>query len=109
MRCCPRGHPTQPVSPGSRRMDGESSTCRSLVSQPRRERRAGRFVLARASVMAMAALAGASAVADQPAPAQSSPPTFRSGVQIIEVDVRVFDGEGRFVTGLTAADFELLE
>ena len=36
-------------------------------------------------------------------------PTFRSGVQLIEVDVRVFDKDGRFVTDLTKDDFEVLE
>ena len=34
---------------------------------------------------------------------------FRSGVQVVEVDVRVFDEAGRFVTDLTREDFELLE
>ena len=36
-------------------------------------------------------------------------PTFRSGVQLIEVDVRVFDADGRFVTDLTKDDFEVVE
>jgi VWFA-related protein len=36
-------------------------------------------------------------------------PTFRSGVQVVEVDVRVFDKDGRFVGNLTRGDFELLE
>jgi VWFA-related protein len=36
-------------------------------------------------------------------------PAFRSGVQIVEVDARVFDRERRFVTDLTVDDFELLE
>ena len=36
-------------------------------------------------------------------------PTFRSGVQLIEVDVRVFDPDGRFVTDLTKDDFEVVE
>ena len=38
-----------------------------------------------------------------------SQPTFRSGVQIVEVDVRVFDKDNRFVTDLTQDDFELVE
>jgi VWFA-related protein len=37
------------------------------------------------------------------------PPTFKSGVQVVEVDVRVFGKDGRFVTDLTRDDFELLE
>ena len=36
-------------------------------------------------------------------------PTFRSGVQYIEVDVRVTDKDGRPVRDLTADDFTLLE
>jgi VWFA-related protein len=36
-------------------------------------------------------------------------PTFRSGVQIVEVDVRVFGRDGRFVADLTRDDFEVLE
>ena len=37
------------------------------------------------------------------------PPTFKSGVQLIEVDVRVFKADGRFVTDLTKEDFEVFE
>lgn len=37
------------------------------------------------------------------------PAAFRSGVQVVEVDVRVFDREGRFVTTLTRDDVEILE
>lgn len=40
---------------------------------------------------------------------QSQQPVFRSGVQIVEVDARVFDRDGRFVTDLRAEDFEILE
>jgi VWFA-related protein len=40
---------------------------------------------------------------------QQDQPVFRSGVQMIEVDVRVFDREGRFVSDLTPDDFEVLE
>ena len=36
-------------------------------------------------------------------------PVFRSGVQVVEVDARVFDRDGRFVTTLTRDDFEILE
>jgi VWFA-related protein len=42
-------------------------------------------------------------------PRETQQPAFRSGIQIVEVDARVFDRNGRFVTGLTAEDFELLE
>jgi VWFA-related protein len=40
-----------------------------------------------------------------PAPAQ----TFRSGAQIVEVDARVLGKDGRFVTDLSLADFEITE
>ena len=40
---------------------------------------------------------------------EQQPPTFKSGVQLVEVDVRVFDKEGRFIPDLTREDFELLE
>jgi VWFA-related protein len=36
-------------------------------------------------------------------------PPFRTGVQVVEVDVRVFDRDGTFVTTLRAEDFEILE
>ena len=49
------------------------------------------------------------ALGQQPAAPQQPPPTFKSGVQLVEVDVRVFDRNDRFVTGLTRDDFELLE
>jgi VWFA-related protein len=40
---------------------------------------------------------------------QSQPPTFRSSTSLVEVDVVVKDKDGRFVSGLTADDFEVLE
>lgn len=36
------------------------------------------------------------------------PPTFRSGVEVVTVDVAVLDGTGRPLAGLRADDFELL-
>jgi VWFA-related protein len=36
-------------------------------------------------------------------------PTFRAAIEAVQVDVTVTDAEGRLVSGLTAADFELLE
>jgi VWFA-related protein len=53
-------------------------------------------------LLSLAAIAGA----QQP---EQQPPTFKSGVQLVEVDVRVFDRDGRFVADLTRDDFELLE
>jgi VWFA-related protein len=37
------------------------------------------------------------------------PVTFRSEINYVEVDARVLDGQGAFVPGLTAADFQVLE
>jgi VWFA-related protein len=47
--------------------------------------------------------------ARQPAPSRADQPVFRAGVQVIEVDVRVFDRNGRFVADLARDDFEVLE
>jgi VWFA-related protein len=47
--------------------------------------------------------------AQQAPPSPEQTPTFRSGVQVVEVDVRVFDKEGRFVADLTRDDFEIVE
>lgn len=44
-----------------------------------------------------------------PTPQKQQPPAFRSSVQVIEVDVRVFDKQGRFVTDLTRDEFEVIE
>ena len=40
---------------------------------------------------------------------QEQGPTFRAGVQLIEVEAAVKDSQGKFVAGLTTDDFELLE
>ena len=65
----------------------------------------------RAGLLGLALALGAGAVTSGQAPAAPQPgqPTFQSGVQLVEVDVRVFDREGGFVTGLTRDDFEILE
>lgn len=61
------------------------------------------------AVIAMFAAAETlSARSQQAAPAPQQP-VFRSGAQVIEVDARVFDRTGRFVSGLTPDDFEILE
>ena len=52
-------------------------------------------------------LAALAALAFQQAPPQQ--PVFRSGVQVVEVDARVFDRDGKFVTTLAREDFEILE
>ena len=54
----------------------------------------------------VAALAAVTAAPQQPAPAQ---PTFRSGVELVELDAIVTDAQGNVVTDLTANDFEVSE
>ena len=48
------------------------------------------------------------ALQQAPLPAPPEGP-FRSSTSLVEVDVVVKDGDGRFVSGLTADDFEVLE
>lgn len=62
--------------------------------------------LARASARAIAATAALCAIA--PAHAQQQP-VFRSGTSVVEINVVVRDRDGRFVQGLTAEDFTVLE
>jgi VWFA-related protein len=44
-----------------------------------------------------------------PQPSGQPPVTFRAEVNYVEVDARVLDETGKFVTGLSASDFEVLE
>ena len=46
-------------------------------------------------------------IASAVAPAAQQPPTFRSGVELIEVDATVIDGDGNPVPDLRAADFSV--
>ena len=55
---------------------------------------------------AIAAVAGLAAQAPQP---PQDTPTFRSGVQLIDVDVVVTDKDGMPVRNLTRDDFEIIE
>src|SRR5688500_2183580 len=65
--------------------------------------------------LVLAVLAAAAAAASLFAQAQSSPtptepaqgPTFRTGVELIAVDVAVVDGRGRPVEDLRAPEFEV--
>jgi VWFA-related protein len=72
-----------------------------------------RFVAAVVSfTLALAGVAAVSVTAGQATPpsAQQPPqPTFRTGVTIVPVDVRVLDRDGRPVTDLRQADFTVLE
>src|SRR3989337_1453654 len=62
----------------------------------------------RLAVVALLAALGVSVAAaqQQPPPAQ---PTFRSGVELVELDATVTDAQGNVVTDLTADDFEVSE
>jgi VWFA-related protein len=68
-----------------------------------------------AAAIGLASLQGLSTVAlakgdqGQPQQPQQPPITFRAEVNYVEVDTRVLDRDGKFVTGLDAADFEILE
>jgi len=54
--------------------------------------------------------AGQSPAQQTPQPQQPAPtPTFRSSTALVEVDIIVKDKDGRFVSGMTADDFEVLE
>src|SRR5262245_19298018 len=55
----------------------------------------------------VAAVAGAVLMAGQQTP--QTPPTFRSGVDIVTLDVSVFDKDRQPVRGLTAEDFRVTE
>src|SRR5690349_17331283 len=45
----------------------------------------------------------------QPQPPQQPPITFRAEINYIEVDARVLDQQGKFVTGLKPEDFQVFE
>jgi VWFA-related protein len=49
------------------------------------------------------------AASPQQVPPPAAPQTFRSGAQIVEVDVRVLGKDGKFVTDLALPDFEITE
>lgn len=77
----------------------------SWTSRALRSRRAAGSAAVVAAAVALG-LEGTPAVQGPP-PVQR--PVFRSGVQLVEVDVRVFDAQGRFVADLTRDEFELIE
>jgi VWFA-related protein len=62
------------------------------------------------AVFAAVSLTGQSSSGQPPVPdAQQPAVTFRAEVNYVEVDARVVDASGRFVTDLTQADFQILE
>jgi VWFA-related protein len=67
-------------------------------------------------IVGLPLIAAALAFAPQPAAPQSAAPqsaaqqpTFKSSAALVEVDIIARDKDGRFVSGLTADDFEVLE
>src|SRR5688572_25115209 len=45
----------------------------------------------------------------QPPPPQQPPITFRAEINYVEVDARVLDKQGKFITGLKPEDFQIFE
>ena len=68
-----------------------------------------RFAAASAIAVALAAGSVPAPVAGQQGAATSSSPVFKSGVNLVLVDVVVRDKKGEVVKGLTANDFDLFE
>ena len=66
-------------------------------------------ILTRCAAVAAAMAVTAAITADRPAAQQAPRAVFRSGRNIISVDVIVRDKSGAIVRGLTAADFEIRE
>jgi VWFA-related protein len=62
------------------------------------------------TVLSASVLLGQSPAQQPPAGTPAGqPPQFQSGTQVVQVDVRVFDKDGRFVTDLKPEDFEIKE
>ncbi len=61
------------------------------------------------ALTAVAASGPVHAQANQPAAPQQPPITFRAEINYVEVDARVLDAQGKFIPGLTAADFQVIE
>src|SRR4051812_32029148 len=66
------------------------------------------LVLAIVAALPLAALT-AVAARQNPAAPQQTPPVFRAGVDVIQLDVSVLDKNRKPVRGLTDADFTVLE
>lgn len=78
------------------------------MSQMGRQRRGGYVrvrVLAAAAVLGFTAIRVSAVLNAQQSPAPQS--TFRTGVDVVQVDVSVLDRERNPVSGLTAADFTM--
>jgi VWFA-related protein len=63
-----------------------------------------------AGLASVIALAGGPLQGQAPPPQPQQPPiTFRAEVNYVEVDARVLDRDGKFISNLAAADFEVFE
>lgn len=77
-----------------------------MIGRPRRQMTLSEGLCAAAAAVGLATATGAAARQDRP---QGKPSAFVSSTSLVEVDVIVKDKDGRFVSGLTAEDFEVLE
>ena len=57
------------------------------------------------AIASLALVCGVGVGAQSPQPA----PTFRSGINLVQIPVRVLDARGEFVSGLTQSDFQIFE
>ena len=71
--------------------------------------RTNTFALTLVFMLAAAAVAGQGTSTQPPDPPQQPPVTFRAEVNYVEVDARVVDAQGKFVTGLAQSDFQVFE
>ena len=60
----------------------------------------------KACVLSLLVAAGTSVLAQDPRP-RTQDPVFRAGVELVSIDVTALDGNGRQVTDLAAADFQV--
>ena len=60
-------------------------------------------------LLTLAVCAAATAAHPHADAQQDQPPTFRTGVQYVEVDVRVTDSDGHVVRNLKKEDFTLVD
>jgi VWFA-related protein len=67
------------------------------------------LVLLSGLLVGLSTVALAKADQGQPQQPQQPPITFRAEVNYVEVDARVLDREGKFITGLEAGDFQIFE
>lgn len=68
------------------------------------------FLLCSVAVLALVVpVVNGQSQSPQPQAPQQPPVTFRAEVNYVEVDARVLDRDGKFITGLQQSDFQILE